>query len=183
MILQSHRALQARPKDSNTVKRSSVVTKVHIHALVLTEPGRRCGRARLCRSAGGGRPDGLGAPARGSVGLCGGPSGASGGKRPFLGLPSRSEPAIDRASGSCWLPGGRPRSEAPASRPGSARQSIFTFRYNFSTRPKRPVSEPKFGFVAFAETWNGRLAMMGFIIGLGTELLTGQGILSQIGLG
>ena len=41
----------------------------------------------------------------------------------------------------------------------------------------------RFGFVNFAETWNGRLAMMGFVIGLGTELLTGQGILSQIGLG
>jgi len=41
----------------------------------------------------------------------------------------------------------------------------------------------RFGFVAFAETWNGRLAMLGFVIGLATELLTGQGILSQIGLG
>ena len=41
----------------------------------------------------------------------------------------------------------------------------------------------RFGFVNFAETWNGRLAMMGFVIGLGTELLTGQGILSQLGLG
>ena len=41
----------------------------------------------------------------------------------------------------------------------------------------------RFGFVDFAETWNGRLAMLGFVIGLGTELLTGQGILSQIGLG
>ena len=40
----------------------------------------------------------------------------------------------------------------------------------------------KFGFVQFAETWNGRLAMLGFIIGVGTELMTGQGILSQIGL-
>ncbi|MDM7951962.1 MAG: chlorophyll a/b-binding protein [Cyanobium sp. CZS 25K] len=45
------------------------------------------------------------------------------------------------------------------------------------------VSSSRFGFVAFAETWNGRLAMLGFVIGLGTELLTGQGILSQIGLG
>jgi hypothetical protein len=34
-----------------------------------------------------------------------------------------------------------------------------------------------------AETWNGRLAMLGFVIGLGTELLTGQGILGQLGLG
>ena len=47
-----------------------------------------------------------------------------------------------------------------------------------------PMSDnARFGFVSFAETWNGRLAMMGFVIGLGTELLTGQGILSQIGLG
>jgi len=42
--------------------------------------------------------------------------------------------------------------------------------------------QTKFGFSTFAETWNGRLAMLGFAIGLVTELLTGQGILSQIGL-
>ncbi len=42
--------------------------------------------------------------------------------------------------------------------------------------------DTKFGFTQFAETWNGRLAMLGFVIGLGTELLTGQGILSQLGL-
>ncbi len=42
--------------------------------------------------------------------------------------------------------------------------------------------ESKLGFTAFAETWNGRLAMLGFAIGLATELLTGQGILSQLGL-
>jgi ferrochelatase len=45
------------------------------------------------------------------------------------------------------------------------------------------TSDSRFGFVAFAETWNGRLAMLGFVIGLATEVLTGQGILSQIGLG
>jgi len=44
-------------------------------------------------------------------------------------------------------------------------------------------SSSRFGFVSFAETWNGRLAMLGFVICLSTELLTGQGILSQIGLG
>jgi ferrochelatase len=42
---------------------------------------------------------------------------------------------------------------------------------------------PRFGFVEFAETWNGRMAMLGFVIGLATELLTGQGIHQQIGLG
>lgn len=43
-------------------------------------------------------------------------------------------------------------------------------------------NEP-FGFVRFAETINGRLAMLGFVIGVSTELITGQSILSQIGLG
>tara|TARA_Y100001970_G_scaffold235791_1_gene295034 strand:+ start:831 stop:977 length:147 start_codon:yes stop_codon:yes gene_type:complete len=43
--------------------------------------------------------------------------------------------------------------------------------------------ETRFGFVNFAETWNGRLAMIGILIGLGTELITGQSILRQIGIG
>ena len=43
--------------------------------------------------------------------------------------------------------------------------------------------QPRFGFVNYAEIWNGRLAMMGILIGLSTELLTGRGILTQIGLG
>ncbi len=41
---------------------------------------------------------------------------------------------------------------------------------------------PKFGFTPFAETWNGRLAMLGFVIGLATEWITGRNILQQIGL-
>ena len=40
----------------------------------------------------------------------------------------------------------------------------------------------KFGFTEFAENWNGRLAMLGIIIGIATELMTGNGILSQLGL-
>ena len=40
----------------------------------------------------------------------------------------------------------------------------------------------KFGFTEVAENWNGRLAMLGFAIGIATELLTGHGILSQLGL-
>ena len=42
--------------------------------------------------------------------------------------------------------------------------------------------ETKFGFTSFAENWNGRLAMLGFVVGIATEYLTGQGILSQLGL-
>ncbi len=42
--------------------------------------------------------------------------------------------------------------------------------------------ENRLGFTQFAETWNGRLAMLGFIIAVATEYLTGQGILSQLGL-
>ncbi len=42
--------------------------------------------------------------------------------------------------------------------------------------------QAKFGFTGFAENWNGRLAMLGFTIGILTELLTGKGILSQLGL-
>ena len=134
MILQSHRALQARPKDSNTVKRSSVVTKVHIHALVLTEPGRRCGRP-VCadrreaqspprgspRTAGGRasrRPRGPCPWARGALA---GPAGASRGKRPFLGLPSRSGPAIDRASGG---PAGSREADRDLRRPRVVRAAL-----------------------------------------------------------
>ena len=42
--------------------------------------------------------------------------------------------------------------------------------------------ETRFGFSKFAETWNGRIAMLGIVIGIATEYLTGQGILSQLGL-
>jgi len=42
--------------------------------------------------------------------------------------------------------------------------------------------ESKFGFTKFAENWNGRLAMLGFVIAIATELITGQSILSQLGL-
>ncbi|MCP9928914.1 hypothetical protein KBY90_13610 [Cyanobium sp. CH-040] len=71
-----------------------------------------------------------------------------------------------------------------ASRRGP-RCHCFTRRYTSGNNPLHPMgdSSSRFGFVAFAETWNGRLAMLGFVIGLATELLTGQGILSQIGLG
>jgi hypothetical protein len=42
--------------------------------------------------------------------------------------------------------------------------------------------EGKFGFTQFAETWNGRLAMLGFLTAAAVEYFTGQGILGQLGL-
>lgn len=36
------------------------------------------------------------------------------------------------------------------------------------------------GFTEKAERWNGRLAMLGFVIALATELLTGQGVIAQL---
>ncbi|UZQ56325.1 chlorophyll a/b-binding protein [Trichothermofontia sichuanensis B231] len=55
-------------------------------------------------------------------------------------------------------------------------------RFRFQETQTMQKQESKLGFTAFAETWNGRLAMLGFVIGLATELLTGQGILAQLGL-
>ncbi len=54
-------------------------------------------------------------------------------------------------------------------------------RLNHPLNDMTNSTQSRVGFSNFAETWNGRLAMMGFVIGLGTELLTGQGIISQIG--
>ena len=36
------------------------------------------------------------------------------------------------------------------------------------------------GFTEQAERWNGRLAMLGFVIALATELLTGQSVIAQL---
>nr|WDB00548.1 hypothetical protein CVCH_034 [Cavernulicola chilensis] len=38
------------------------------------------------------------------------------------------------------------------------------------------------GFTAGAENWNGRLAMLGFIAALVTELSTGKGVLHFLGV-
>ncbi|KAF0654646.1 high light inducible protein [Cyanobium sp. Candia 9D4] len=46
-----------------------------------------------------------------------------------------------------------------------------------------PGSESGWGFHGRAERLNGRLAMLGFGIGLTIEALTGSGILGQMGLG
>jgi hypothetical protein len=40
----------------------------------------------------------------------------------------------------------------------------------------------KFGFTSFAENWNGRLAMIGFLAALILELSSGKGVLHFFGL-
>ena len=40
----------------------------------------------------------------------------------------------------------------------------------------------QWGWTERAERWNGRLAMLGFVIALAMELLTGQGVLHQLSL-
>jgi hypothetical protein len=42
--------------------------------------------------------------------------------------------------------------------------------------------EPKLGFNEYSERLNGRAAMLGFIITLAIEYLSGQGLLSWLGL-
>ena len=44
-----------------------------------------------------------------------------------------------------------------------------------------PTGAGLFGFGNFAETWNGRMAMIGLVAGFANEVLTGKGILAQVG--
>ncbi len=43
-------------------------------------------------------------------------------------------------------------------------------------------NESRFGFTRYAENWNGRLAMLGFVAALIVELVSGQGVLHFWGL-
>lgn len=44
------------------------------------------------------------------------------------------------------------------------------------------IEDPKFGFNDYAERLNGRAAMIGLIIAIAIEALTGHGVLSWLGL-
>jgi hypothetical protein len=54
------------------------------------------------------------------------------------------------------------------------------------TQPQPSITpnqeEPKFGFNPYAERLNGRAAMLGFVLTLLIEFITGQGVLSWLGL-
>jgi len=45
-----------------------------------------------------------------------------------------------------------------------------------------PTGAGVFGFSNFAETWNGRMAMIGLVAGFANEVITGKGILAQVGI-
>ncbi len=49
-----------------------------------------------------------------------------------------------------------------------------------TVQPK--VEEPKFGFNEYAERLNGRAAMIGFILTIVIEYVSGQGLLAWLGL-
>ncbi len=49
-----------------------------------------------------------------------------------------------------------------------------------TTAPK--LANPKFGFNDYAERLNGRAAMIGFVATLIVEYVTGQGLLTWLGL-
>jgi hypothetical protein len=44
------------------------------------------------------------------------------------------------------------------------------------------LSNPKFGFNSYAERLNGRAAMIGFLIAVVIEFVTGQGLLAWLGI-
>lgn len=44
------------------------------------------------------------------------------------------------------------------------------------------VSNPKYGFNSYVERLNGRAAMIGIIAAIAIEALTGQGVLTWLGL-
>jgi len=44
------------------------------------------------------------------------------------------------------------------------------------------LERPKFGFNDYAERLNGRAAMVGFVLALAIEYVTGKGLLSWLGL-
>jgi hypothetical protein len=53
---------------------------------------------------------------------------------------------------------------------------------NQSSQESFNQPEPAFGWTAYAEQINGRFAMIGFVGLLLLELLTGQGLLTWLGL-
>lgn len=64
----------------------------------------------------------------------------------------------------------------------SLRNSLQNVTNGAKTMQGENRNDVKFGFTPQAENWNGRLAMIGFIAAVITELVTGQGVLHYWGL-
>jgi len=58
---------------------------------------------------------------------------------------------------------------------------MTTDKIDLSNTNVNPTGQGVFGFSNFAEDWNGRMAMIGFVTALINEYVTGHGILSQLG--
>ncbi len=59
---------------------------------------------------------------------------------------------------------------------------MTTNKINLEQINVNPTGDGTFGFSNFAEIWNGRMAMIGFVAGLANEVVTGKGILAQVGI-
>jgi Chlorophyll A-B binding protein len=57
-----------------------------------------------------------------------------------------------------------------------------TIKTELDSKIAIPPVEPSFGWNTYAETINGRFAMIGFVLLLGLELLTGQDLWTWLGL-
>ena len=54
---------------------------------------------------------------------------------------------------------------------------------NYAIEPEMYVdSTPRFGFTEYAETLNGRLAMLGFVALIATEVITGSPLVAILSL-
>jgi hypothetical protein len=52
---------------------------------------------------------------------------------------------------------------------------------NYAVEPKMYVDDTqRFGFTEYAEMFNGRLAMIGFVSLIAVEVLTGQGVIQWL---
>ncbi|KAF6262093.1 hypothetical protein COO60DRAFT_1282853 [Scenedesmus sp. NREL 46B-D3] len=97
--------------------------------------------------------------------------------------------AAKMQTSSAKLAGARiaPRLAAPrASRASTVRVSAVASTdkpevAKFADSIGLPTEEGLFGFRPFAEQWCGRLAMMGFVVSIVEEAMTGRGTLAQIG--
>lgn len=59
---------------------------------------------------------------------------------------------------------------------------MITNKIDLASTNVNPTGQGVFGFSNFAEIWNGRMAMVGLVAAIAGEIMTGKGILGQIGI-